>query len=229
MSLKTIAEVKQISEFAIERGICLRRRTWLGLVAAPVIGWLAACSKPKTIGPAPAQFKTVLHTSKGDVVILVHRDWSPAGADRFFELVRIGYFNKNYFYRSLKGFVVQWGLNGDPQVSKDWSVLTIKDDPPKEKNRRGTVSFAQTEEANSRTTQVFINLADNPSLDDQRFVPFGEVIEGMNVVDSFYMGYGDGPPRGEGPDAKIVLDIGNDYIEHRFNKLDLIKKAQITE
>jgi peptidyl-prolyl cis-trans isomerase A (cyclophilin A) len=206
------------------------RRTWLGLVAAPAIAWMAACGgKPKAIGPAPPQFKTVLHTSKGDVVILVHRDWAPNGADRFFELVKIGYFNKNYFYRSLKDFVVQWGLNGDPKVSKDWSFLTIKDDSPQQKNKRGTVSFAQTEEPHSRTTQVFINLVDNPALDEQKFAPFGEVVEGMNVVDGFYMGYGDGPPRGEGPDAKIVLDIGNDYIEHRFNKLDFIKKAQIVE
>ncbi len=229
MSRGTIAEVKPNSELPKNHGTEFNRRAWFGLLGAPAIGWLAACSKQKEIGPAPAQFKTVLHTTKGDVVILVHRDWSPAGADRFYELVKIGYFNKSYFYRALKGFVVQWGLNGDPQVSKDWSVLTIKDDPPKEKNRRGTVSFAQTEEPNSRTTQVFINLADNPALDEQRFVPFGEVIEGMNVVDSFYMDYGDGPPRGEGPDAKIVLDVGNDYIEHRFNKLDMIKKAQIVE
>jgi peptidyl-prolyl cis-trans isomerase A (cyclophilin A) len=221
--------MRQNSDPQATRAICVNRRAWLGLLGAGAIGWLAACSKPKAIGPAPAQFKTVLHTSKGDVVILVHRDWAPHGADRFFELVKIGYFNKSYFYRALKGFVVQWGLNGDPQVSKDWSVLTIKDDPPKELNRRGTVSFAQTEEPNSRSTQVFINLVDNPPLDEQKFVPFGEVVQGMNVVDSFYMDYGDGPPRGEGPDAKIVLDVGNDYIEHRFNKLDFIKKAQIVD
>ncbi len=224
-----MAEVRQNSESSTDSSTHLNRRAWFALFAGTAVGWLAGCSKPKAIGPAPGQFKTVLHTSKGDVVILAHRDWAPNGADRFFELVKIGYFNKNYFYRSLKGFVVQWGLNGEPQVSKDWSVLTIKDDPPKEKNRRGTVSFAQTEEPNSRTTQVFINLVDNPALDEQKFVPFGEVIEGMNVVDSFYMDYGDGPPRGEGPDAKILLDVGNDYIEHRFNKLDFIKKAQIIE
>jgi peptidyl-prolyl cis-trans isomerase A (cyclophilin A) len=229
MKLEAMAEVKPNSELPAGRGTRLGRRTWLAVVAAPAIGWLAACSKPNSIGPAPGQFKTVLHTSKGDVVILVDRDWAPHGADRFFELVKMGYYNKNYFYRSLKGFVVEWGLNGDPQVSKDWSVLTIKDDTPREKNRRGTVSFAQTEEPNSRTTQVFINLADNPALDEQKFVPFGEVVEGLKVVDSFYMEYGDGPPRGEGPDAKIVLDVGNDYIEHRFNKLDFIKKAQIIE
>jgi peptidyl-prolyl cis-trans isomerase A (cyclophilin A) len=223
-------EVKQNSELATDTLNGLTdRRTWLGLVAAPVLALMAACAKTKTVGPAPAQFKTVLHTSKGDVVVLVHRDWAPNGAQRFFELVKIGYFDKSYFYRALKGFVVQWGLNQDPKVSKDWSVLTIKDDPQQQKNRRGTVSFAQTGEPNSRTTQVFINLADNPDLDEQKFVPFGEVIDGMNVVDSFYMGYGDGPPRGEGPDAKIMLDIGNDYIEHRFNKLDLIKKAQIVD
>jgi peptidyl-prolyl cis-trans isomerase A (cyclophilin A) len=190
---------------------------------------LAACSGQKEIGPAPPQFKTLLNTSKGPVVIQVHRDWAPIGTDRFYELVKIHYYDNNYFYRTLKGFIVQWGLNGDDKVSKDWTALTIKDDPRKQDNLRGRVSFAKHEEPNSRSTTVFINLANNKLLDDQGFVPFGEVVEGMEVVDRFYMEYGEGPPGGDGPDPKAVLDLGNAYIEHHFDKLDLIRKATIVE
>jgi peptidyl-prolyl cis-trans isomerase A (cyclophilin A) len=198
-------------------------------IAAVVLLVLAACSGPKKIGPAPPQFKTLLNTSKGRVVILVHRDWAPIGADRFYELVKIHYYDDNYFYRALKGFIVQWGLNGDDKVSKDWIALTIKDDPRKQDNLRGRVSFAKQEEPNSRSTTVFINLANNKLLDDQGFVPFGEVVEGMDTVDHFYMEYGEGPPEGEGPDPKAVLDLGNGYIWHHFDKLDSIRKATILE
>jgi peptidyl-prolyl cis-trans isomerase A (cyclophilin A) len=204
-------------------------RAWiLGLVTF-VLLVPAACSGPKKIGPAPPQFKTLLNTSKGPVVILVHRDWAPIGADRFYELVKIHYYDQNYFYRTLKGFIVQWGLNGDDKVSKDWIALTIHDDPRKQDNLRGRVSFAKQEEPNTRSTTVFINLANNKTLDDQGFVPFGEVVEGMDVVDHFYMEYGQGPPEGEGPDPKAVLDLGNGYIEHHFDKLDFIKQATVVE
>jgi len=203
-------------------------RTTRGITAVALL-LLAACSGSKKIGPAPAQFKTLLNTSKGRVVILVHRDWAPVGADRFYELVKIHYYDDNYFYRALKGFIVQWGLNGDDKVSKDWIVLTIKDDPRKQNNLRGRVSFAKQEEPNSRSTTVFINLADNKLLDDQGFVPFGEVVEGMDVVDHFYMEYGEGPPEGEGPDPKAVLDLGNGYIWHHFDKLDSIRTATVLE
>ncbi len=190
----------------------------------------SACGgKPKTIGPAPAEFKATFQTTKGPVVILVHRDWAPIGVDHFYELMRIGYFNDNYFYRALKGFIVQWGINGEAKVTKDWSVLTIKDDPRKQDNLRGRVSFAKPEEANGRSTLVFVNLADNKILDSQGFVPFGEVVDGMNVIDSLYMGYGDGPPIGTGPDASAFQELGNDLIEHRFDKMDKIKKVVISQ
>ena len=198
-------------------------------LAAVSLFLLSGCSGSKKIGPAPPQFKALLSTSKGPIVILVHRDWAPIGADRFYELVKIGYYDRNYFYRTLKGFIVQWGLNGDDKVSKDWSALTIKDDPRKQNNLRGRVSFAKQEAPDSRSTTVFINLADNKSLDDQGFVPFGEVVDGMNVVDHLYMDYGPGPPDGDGPDPKAVLDLGNDYLEHHFDKLDIIKKATVAE
>ena len=176
---------------------------------------------------APPQYKVRLQTTKGDVVILVHRDWSPLGADHFYELTKMGFYNDTRFFRALKGFIVQWGISGDPKVNKDWSEITIKDDPPKVSNKIGTVVFAMAG-PNSRTTQVFINLGDNSgSLDAQGFTPFGEVIQGMENVQNIYMDYGEGAPQGGGPSQAAIADIGTPYLEEHFPKLDYIKKAQI--
>jgi len=176
---------------------------------------------------APPQYKVRLQTTKGDVVILVHRDWSPLGADHFYELTKMGFYNDTRFFRALKGFIVQWGISGDPKVNKDWSEITIKDDPPKVSNKIGTVVFAMAG-PNSRTTQVFINLGDNSgSLDAQGFTPFGEVIQGMENVQNIYMDYGEGAPQGSGPSQAAIADIGTPYLEEHFPKLDYIKKAQI--
>lgn len=201
------------------------------LCAAPLalISLLSACSsKPKPVGPAPEQFRAQFNTTKGNFVILVHRDWAPLGADRFYELMKMHFYDHNYFFRVLPGFVVQWGINGDPDVAKDWSVLTIKDDPFKVSNRRGTVTFA-TAGPNSRTTQIFINLNDNTRLDGQGFTPFGEISEGMNVVENLYSGYGEGAPNGPGPDQKAIKDIGNAYLEEHFPRMDYIKKTSVLE
>jgi peptidyl-prolyl cis-trans isomerase A (cyclophilin A) len=176
--------------------------------------------------PAPAQYRVRLQTTKGDVVILVHRDWSPLGADHFYELVKMGFYNNNAFFRVLKGFIVQWGINGDPDLNKKWNTITIKDDPPKVSNKIGTVVFAKTGEPDSRSTQVFINLGDNSgTLDPQGFTPFGEVIQGMENVMSVYSDYGEGAPNGSGPSQAAIADIGNPYLEEHFPKLDYIKKA----
>ena len=176
---------------------------------------------------APDQYKVRLKTTKGDVVLLIHRDWSPLGADRFYELTKMGFYDNNYIFRALKGFIVQWGMNGDPKVNKSWSEITIKDDPPKVSNKVGTISFAKSG-PDTRATQVFINLGDNSSsLDPQGFTPFGEVIQGMENVLNFYTGYGEGAPNGSGPDQAAIADIGNDYLEHHFPKLDKIKKAEV--
>ncbi|MFZ0593179.1 MAG: peptidylprolyl isomerase [Bryobacteraceae bacterium] len=188
---------------------------------------LAACSsKPKEIGPAPPTFQVRFNTTKGPFTVLVHRDWSPHGADRFYELATMHFFDGNYFFRVLPGFIVQWGINGDPKVAKDWSVLNIADDPPKVSNKSGTVTFA-TAGPNSRSTQVFINLNNNTSLDSQGFTPFGEVSEGMDVVAKLYAGYGEGAPSGRGPDQNAITDIGNPYLEEHFPRLDHITKTQI--
>jgi peptidyl-prolyl cis-trans isomerase A (cyclophilin A) len=176
---------------------------------------------------SPPQYKVHLQTTKGDVVILVHRDWSPLGADHFYELTKMGFYNDTRFFRALKGFIVQWGINGDPKVNKSWSEIPIKDDPPKVSNKIGTVVFAMAG-PNSRTTQVFINLGDNSgSLDAQGFTPFGEVIQGMENVQKIYMDYGEGAPQGSGPSQAAIADIGTPYLEEHFPKLDYIKKAQV--
>ena len=177
---------------------------------------------------SPAQYKVKLDTTKGDVIILVHRDWSPLGADHFYELVKLGYYNQNAFFRVIKGFVVQFGMNGDPKVNKAWNAITIKDDPSKVTNKTGSVTFAKTGEPNSRTTQIFINIGDNSAtLDPQGFTPFGEVVEGLDHVMELYSGYGDAPPSGQGPDQAAIADIGNAYLEEHFPKIDAIKKASI--
>jgi peptidyl-prolyl cis-trans isomerase A (cyclophilin A) len=189
----------------------------------------AACgTKKKEIGPAPESFRVQFGTTKGNFIVLVHRDWSPRGADRFYELVKMHFYDGNYFFRVLPGFVVQWGINGDPKVAKSWDSLTIKDDPAKVSNKTGTITFA-TSGSDSRTTQVFVNLNNNTMLDSQGFSPFGEVAEGMSVVQSLYAGYGEGPPQGRGPNQKAITDIGNAYLEEHFPRLDHIKKTQIIE
>ena len=169
-----------------------------------------------------------MQTTRGDVVILVHRDWSPLGADHFYELTEMRFYDNNAFFRALRGFVVQWGISGDPQVNKSWSEITIKDDPPKVSNKIGTVVFAKTGEPNSRTTQLFINLGDNSaSLDPQGFTPFGEVIQGMDNVMKIYTDYGEIAPGGTGPSPAAIADIGNPYLEEHFPKLDYVKTTRV--
>ena len=175
---------------------------------------------------APATFRARLETSKGDVVIEVHRDWAPLGADRFYNLVRSGYFDGVRFFRVIPGFMAQFGIHGDPQVAAAWRDATIPDDPVREHNARGTVSFA-TAGPGTRTTQLFINYGDNSRLDGMGFSPFGRVVEGMDVVDRLYGGYGEGAPRGRGPDQSTIQAQGNAYLERAFPELDYVKRAGI--
>jgi peptidyl-prolyl cis-trans isomerase A (cyclophilin A) len=177
---------------------------------------------------APPVYKAKFETSKGTFVIEVHRDWAPNGADRFYNLVKNGFFNDARFFRVISGFMVQFGISGNPDVSGVWRDATIPDDPVKQSNTRGMVSFA-TAGPNTRTTQVFINFGDNAGLDDQGFSPFGQVVQGMDVVDSIYSGYGEGAPRGQGPDQGRVQTEGNAYLVEAFPKLDYVKKATIEQ
>jgi len=177
--------------------------------------------------PAPAVYKATFDTSKGTFAVEVHRDWAPNGADRFYNLVKNGFYDSARFFRVVSGFMVQFGISGDPKISALWRDANIKDDPVKASNQRGYITFA-TAGPNSRTTQVFINFVDNRRLDAMGFAPFGRVISGMNVVDALYSGYGEGAPQGIGPDQQRIEQQGNAYLIRNFSKLDYIKKATIT-
>lgn len=176
---------------------------------------------------APDKFIAVFKTTQGDFAIEVHRDWAPHGADRFYRLVKEGYYDGVPFFRAIDGFMVQFGISSDPELNAKWREDRIPDDPPAgQSNRRGFVSFA-TSGPNSRTTQVFINFGDNSRLDGMGFTPFGVVLRGQNVVDSFYKGYGEGAPRGRGPDQGRLQAEGDAYWRKEFPKLDSVKKAFI--
>ncbi len=179
---------------------------------------------------APDAFRVKLETTKGDVVILVNRSWAPNGVDRFYNLVKIGYFDDVAFYRVIRGFMAQGGFNPDPKVSAAWSRAKIDDDPILQANTRGMVTFAQPGAPNARTTQFFINFGDNSYLKDHgTFAPFGKVISGMDVMDSIYDGYGEGTPRGRGPDQARVAREGASYLRKDFPSLDYIVHATLVE
>ncbi len=175
---------------------------------------------------APAKYRVKFVTTKGAFVVEVTRAWAPLGADRFYNLVKNGFFTDASFFRVVPNFVVQFGLSANPQVSMAWTEARIPDDPVNQSNVRGTLTFA-TAGKNTRTTQVFINLKDNVPLDRMHFSPFGKVVEGMNVVDKLYSGYGDAPPGGSGPDQSRITNEGKAYLEKEFPKLDSIKSAAI--
>lgn len=175
---------------------------------------------------APAAFKVLFETTEGDFVVEVYRGWAPLGADRFYNLVQHGYYDDVRFFRSVPGFVVQFGIHGDPVVSTVWREATIPDDSVRASNRRGTLTFA-TGGPDTRTTQVFINLADNARLDAQGFAPFGRVVGGMDVVDRLYSEYGDAPPGGRGPEQGRIQSEGNAYLQSEFPLLDSVVRARI--
>jgi peptidyl-prolyl cis-trans isomerase A (cyclophilin A) len=176
--------------------------------------------------PAPAIYKAKFDTSKGAFLVEVHRDWAPRGADRFYNLVKNGFYDNARFFRVVSGFMVQFGVNGDPRISAVWHEAGIKDDPVRQTNQRGFVTFA-TAGPDTRTTQVFINYGDNSRLDTMGFAPFGRIVSGLNVVDALYSGYGEGAPHGAGPAQERIQREGNAYLTSEFPKLDYIKKATI--
>jgi peptidyl-prolyl cis-trans isomerase A (cyclophilin A) len=177
---------------------------------------------------APPVYRADFDTSKGPFVIEVHRDWAPIGADRFYNLVKNGFFTDVRFFRVVEGFMVQFGINGDPRISAAWKNARIKDDPVRISNKRTFVTFA-TAGPNTRTTQVFISFGDNSNLDRQGFAPFGQVVSGMKVVDSLFSAYGEGAPQGRGPDQNRIQAEGNAYLAGGFGNLDYIKKATIEQ
>ncbi len=186
----------------------------------PPVPPAGALDAPAVDVEAPAEFQAKFETSTGDFVIKVHREWAPRGADRFYSLVKSGFFDGCRFFRVVPGFMVQFGINGDPATQARWREQPIPDDPPTKSNRRGYVTFA-TAGPNTRTTQIFINYGDNNFLDSQGFAPFGEVVEGMETVDDINSEYREMPNQG------MIQGSGNEYLNRTFPNLDYVKKATI--
>jgi len=175
---------------------------------------------------APSSFKVRFKTTKGDMLLEIYRDWSPTGADRFYNLVKNGFFKDIAFFRVLKGFVAQFGISGDPKISAVWRTSQIPDDPVKTSNTKGTITFA-TGGPNTRTTQLFINYGNNSRLDSMGFSPIGKVVEGMDIVENLYGDYGEGYPNGNGPNQSKIQMEGNDYLKMNYPKLDYILSASL--
>jgi peptidyl-prolyl cis-trans isomerase A (cyclophilin A) len=204
--------------FAQTKSTAAKSTTPVKKAAAPARNLL----DPSTMkSPAPAVFKAKFTTTQGDFIVQVTRAWAPLGADRFYNLVRAGFFTGAPFFRVIPGFMAQFGISIDPKVSAAWSSQNLVDDPVKESNKRGFISFA-TSGPNSRTTQVFINYGDNSRLDSSGFAPFGEVIEGMDVVEKFYSGYGE--TANQGP---AIQQMGQSYLDKNLPKVDRTKTAVI--
>ena len=190
-------------------------------------GPLASTVHPDLLDPskltakAPDLFQAKFTSTKGEFVIEVHRDWAPNAADRFYNLVKGGFFDDTRFFRVVDGFMVQFGISGDPAVASKWNSANIPDDPVKQSNKPGFVTFAQTNSPNSRSTQVFINYGDNARLDATRFAPFGQVIKGMDAVNGIYKGYG------ESPNQALIQSQGNAYLDSKYPKLDGTTHAEI--
>jgi peptidyl-prolyl cis-trans isomerase A (cyclophilin A) len=203
--------------------------TAVAVAVAFVAGSAVLAAPEKLTAPAklnakaPESFKARFDTTQGTFVIEVHREWSPNGADRFYNLVKNGYFDGVKFFRVVPGFVVQWGIHGDPAIATTWLKATIPDDPVKESNKRGFVTFAKSGAPNSRSVQLFINLVDNIRLDAMGFAPFGMVLEGMDVVDKLYGGYSENLTKLQGR----IAEEGNAFLEKNYPELDAIKKASI--
>ena len=211
----------------------------LYILAAAVCA-LAACDKSATPTPnallnpdtaamkkaAPDSFDVAFETGKGQFVVRAYRAWAPIGVDRFHYLVSNGYYDHVKFFRNIEDFMVQFGIHGEPGVNTAWDNLNIADDPVKQSNTEGMLTYA-TGGPNTRTTQLFINKRDNSNLDAMGFAPIGRVITGMDVVKKLYEGYGEGAPRGVGPEQGRLNREGNRYLNTYFPQLDSIITARI--
>jgi peptidyl-prolyl cis-trans isomerase A (cyclophilin A) len=202
----------------------------IGLVASAVGGQAdtAALKDPSLfVDTAPDSFKVNLDTNVGKFVVSVRRSWAPNGADRFYNLVKRGFYDNARFFRVIDGALAQFGVHGEPDVAAVWAGARIPADPVKTSNKKGTLTFAMGAGPDTRTTQVFINLTDNMRLDASGFAPFGEISSGQDVSDKIYGGYGDGPPRGKGPNPGRLQLEGNAYLAKEFPKLSYIRTATI--
>jgi len=205
-----------INLFIVRCTLVLLALTALTLVAQP-------SSAQVTDEHAPATFRARFETSQGPFVVEVHREWAPLGADRFYTLVKRGFYDGARFFRVLSGFMAQFGLSGDPKIQGEYAAANLLDEPAKQSNLRGFVSFAKESAPNTRYTMVFINYKDNSYLDADGFAPFGQVVVGMEIVDKLYGGYG----RTNVPDQRRIKSEGNAYLTAEYPKLDFIKAARI--
>ena len=209
-----------------------------------VMAQSAAAQEPETAKPetnpalmnpnlaketAPDTYQVKMQTTAGDFIIEVHRDWAKNGADRFYNLVKIGYYDDVAFYRVVRGFMAQFGMHGDPTVTAAWANSRIPPDRVKKSNTRAKVTFAMGGSPDTRTTQIFVNFGDNSYLDGSGFAPFGEIVEGFEAVKDLYDGYGEGEPRGKGPAQSKLYRRGNPYLKGEFPKMDYIITATIVE
>ena len=203
----------------------LKLRLTLLAALAAIVCLAAACAdrSPKSAtvaGPAPDSFRVAFETTRGTFVVEAVRAWAPIGADRFYQLAEEHFFDENRFFRVVPGFVAQFGLNDDRKANERWDAMKLTDDSVRQSNTRGTIVFTNSG-PNSRSHQMFINLADNARLDKAHFAPFGRVVEGMAVVDSIYSGYEDAP------EQQFIMTLGNSYLTRMFPKLDYIRTARI--
>lgn len=186
---------------------------------------VAALSPAKSVGQAPETFRVRFETTAGNFEVDITRAWAPLGVDRFYKLVKIGYFTDVAFYRVIEGFMVQFGFHGNPKVNELWFAAGMRDDPVTQSNKPGMLTFANRGR-NTRTTQLFINTADNSYLDGMGFAPFGQIVgDGMSVVNKLYGGYGEGAPMGSGPNQMLLQKQGNSYLREKFPELSYIKKV----
>jgi peptidyl-prolyl cis-trans isomerase A (cyclophilin A) len=237
---KPTGESARAKRMSIERWLVLSSVMAASLVLAgcedgssnskdPAVQVVDATGSAPAAKPSPDVYWVKLDTTKGDIVIEVTRKWSPNAADHFYELVENGFYNGCRLFRVIEGFVVQTGIAANPKINAEWKDKNIPDDhyhnqdPNRQSNTRGYVSFASTGQPNSRTTQFFINAGGNSRLDSMGFTPFGKVLSGMAAVDSFYGGYGEEPLHS----SQRIEAEGNAYLDKAFPKLDTIKKATV--
>jgi peptidyl-prolyl cis-trans isomerase A (cyclophilin A) len=206
----------------------VKRTLLAAILAAAIVAGAAAASGPSLLHPAsldakaPAVYRVRFTTTKGPFVVTVHRTWAPRGADRFYNLVHAGFYNGQRLFRVIPGFVVQWGISGTPKIARAWQNATIRDDPVRHSNKRGTIVFADAG-PNTRTTQVFVNLGQNAQLDGDGFAPFGTVTSGLATLQHLYHGYGEAPS-----DAQAQLtQQGEAFVKKHFPKLDRILKTRL--
>lgn len=185
-------------------------------------------SNPEWRRPAPALSRLRFETTKGVFVLELHRDWGPIGADRLYNLARLGYYDDTRIHRVNKGYIAQWGLHGDPAVNAAWKDQYLADDPPRSNNVRGSFAFAFKAQPNTRNTQIYVNLADNTRNNAEAFTVLGTVVEGMATVDSLYSGYGENSGSGmrqgrQGP----LAEGGNAYVDREYPLLDRIRRVTV--